>query len=69
MSIGMASPEEIEREKQARRLRELFKGRFSDAESRQLLADKGGLSDAVDFVLNGVPDGWARRVPATDAKA
>ncbi|KAK7496914.1 hypothetical protein BaRGS_00011894 [Batillaria attramentaria] len=41
--------------KQARRLRELFKGRFSDAESRQLLADKGGLSEAVDFVLNGDP--------------
>ena len=37
---------------QARKLRELFKGRFSDEEAQQLLREQGSLGDAVDFILN-----------------
>ena len=37
---------------QARKLRELFKGRFSDDESLELLKEYDSLSDAVDFILN-----------------
>ena len=33
-------------------LRELFKGRFSDDESLELLKEYDSLSDAVDFILN-----------------
>ncbi|KAL8586237.1 hypothetical protein ACOMHN_021502 [Nucella lapillus] len=45
-----------EEEKEARKLRELFKGRFSDDESLELLKEQGGLSDAVDFILNSDPE-------------
>lgn len=41
--------------KEARKLLELFKGRFSEKESLELLKQHGTLSDAVDFVLNGEP--------------
>lgn len=38
---------------QARRLQELFRGRFTNDEAQQLLINNGGLSEAVDFVLKG----------------
>ncbi|KAL8570804.1 hypothetical protein ACOMHN_006954 [Nucella lapillus] len=41
--------------KEARQLRELFKGRFSEEESLELLRTHDTLGDAVDFVLNGDP--------------
>ncbi|XP_076465623.1 shiftless antiviral inhibitor of ribosomal frameshifting protein homolog isoform X2 [Babylonia areolata] len=44
-----------EQVKEARKLRELFKGRFSDEESLELLKEHGTLNEAVDFVLNGEP--------------
>lgn len=47
---------EAEREKEARKLRELFKGRFSDDEAVELMREHGELTEAVDFVLNGDPE-------------
>ncbi|XP_076444110.1 shiftless antiviral inhibitor of ribosomal frameshifting protein-like [Babylonia areolata] len=49
------SYQKAEEEKEARKLRELFKGRFSDDESLEVLKEQGGLSDAVDFILNSDP--------------
>ncbi|KAK7116561.1 shiftless antiviral inhibitor of ribosomal frameshifting protein-like [Littorina saxatilis] len=52
----MASYRDAERQKEARKLRELFKGRFSEDEALELLSDQGDLSAAVDFILKGDPD-------------
>ncbi|XP_025077994.1 repressor of yield of DENV protein homolog [Pomacea canaliculata] len=49
------SIDEFERQRQARRLQELFRGRFTNDEAQQLLINNGGLSEAVDFVLKGDP--------------
>ncbi|KAI8777659.1 UPF0515 protein C19orf66 isoform X1 [Biomphalaria glabrata] len=40
-------------ESQARRLRELFRGRFNQATATNLIDKKGGLENASDFLLNG----------------
>lgn len=38
---------------QALKLQELFHGRFSFEEARELIAAKGDLQEAANFVLNG----------------
>ncbi|PVD25270.1 hypothetical protein C0Q70_15768 [Pomacea canaliculata] len=42
--------------RQDRKLQELFRGRFSLQEARELIVAKGGLEKAALFVLNGNPD-------------
>ncbi|XP_025108511.1 repressor of yield of DENV protein homolog [Pomacea canaliculata] len=53
----MAADEgQAEYDRQVRKLRELFHGRFSFEEARELMIANGGYREAAQFVLSGDPD-------------